>query len=79
MQANASEGPMTAILIAPGRSLAPRASRRRSLPSMNRALEAAVKTVDGRQASHALESLLDESLSLPGERIPLSPLRGTTA
>jgi hypothetical protein len=33
-------------------------------------LEVAVKTVDGSQASHALESLLDEVLSPPGERGP---------
>jgi hypothetical protein len=44
-------------------------------PSLDRALEAAVKTVEGRRASHALESLLDEALSPPGERVPLSQLR----
>jgi hypothetical protein len=42
-------------------------------------LEVAVKTLDGRRASHALASLLDEALSHPGERIPLSQLRETTA
>jgi hypothetical protein len=33
-------------------------------PSQDRALEVAVKTVDGRRASHALESLLDEEPSV---------------
>lgn len=42
---------------------------------MDRALEAAVKTVFGRLPSHALESLLDEALSPPSERVPLSQLR----
>jgi hypothetical protein len=42
-------------------------------------LEVAVKNVDGRRASHALESLLNEALSHLGERVHLSPLLGTTA
>ena len=45
-------------------------------PSLDRALEAAVKTVDGHRASHALESLLDEALSPPGARVHR---RGNTA
>ena len=47
--------------------------------SIEAAIETAVKTVFGRTASPALESLLDEALSHPGERIPLSQLRGKAA
>jgi hypothetical protein len=42
-------------------------------------LENAVKTVFGRRASVALESMLDEALSHQGSRIPLSQLRTKTA
>ncbi|MBL9132376.1 MAG: hypothetical protein JNG86_14320 [Verrucomicrobiaceae bacterium] len=48
-------------------------------PSLDRALEVTVKAVDGRRASHAPESLLDEALSHPGERVSVSQLRGTSA
>jgi hypothetical protein len=43
------------------------------------AIASAVKTVFGRTASPTLEALLDEALSHPGERIPLSQLRRKAA
>lgn len=70
---------MTATLTAPVEALLREQVAKGDFPSMDRALEAAVKTTFGRRASHALESLLDEALSPPGERVPLSQLRGTTA
>lgn len=47
--------------------------------SIEAAIDTAVKTVFGRMASPALESLLDEALSHPGDRIPLSQLRRKAA
>jgi hypothetical protein len=73
------EGPMTATLTALVEALLREQAAKSHFPSMDRALEVAVKTVDGRRASHALESLLDEALSPPGERVLLSQLRETTA
>jgi Arc/MetJ-type ribon-helix-helix transcriptional regulator len=61
---------MTATLTAPVEALLREQVANGHFPSMDRALEAAVKTVFGRRASHALESLLDEALSPPGERGP---------
>ena len=78
-QAKEYDAPMTATLTAPVEALLREQVDNGNFPSLDRALEVAAKTVDGRQASHALESLLDEALSLPGERIPLSPLRQTMA
>jgi hypothetical protein len=66
---------MTATLAAQVEALPRDQVTNSHFPSMDRALEVAVKTVDGRQASHALESLLDEALTPPGERVPLSQLR----
>jgi hypothetical protein len=66
---------MTAPLTAPVEALLREQVASGHFPSMDRALEVAVKTVDGRQASHALESLLEEALTPPGERVPLSQLR----
>jgi|GEM_PF-779702 len=43
--------------------------------SIETAIDTAVTTVTGRMASPVLESLLDEALSHPGDRIPLSQLR----
>ena len=74
-QAKASEGPMTTTLTAPVEALLREQVAKGHFPSLDRALEVAVKTVDGRRASHALESLLDEALSHPGKRVALSPLR----
>jgi len=70
---------MTATLSAPVEALLREQVANGHFPSMDRALEVAVKTVYGLRASHALESLLDEALSHPGERVPLSQLRETTA
>lgn len=70
---------MTATLTAPVEALLREQVTNGHFPSLDRALEVAVKTVFGHRASHALESLLDEALSPPGERVPLSPLRQTTA
>ncbi len=61
---------MTATLTAPVEALLREQVAKGHFPSLDRALEVAAKTVDGRQASHALESLLDEALSSPGERVP---------
>ena len=47
--------------------------------SVDFALEAAVKTVFGRRASPALESLLDEALNHQGRCVPLSELRQRAA
>lgn len=52
---------MTATLTAPVEALLREQVANGHFPSMDRALEAAVKTVFGRRASHALESLLDEA------------------
>ena len=70
---------MTATLTTPVEALLREQAAKGHFPSMNRALKVAVKTVDARRASHALESLLDEALSPPGEHVPLSQLRGKTA
>ena len=70
---------MTAILTVSVEALLREQVANGHFPSLDRALEAAVKTVDGRRASDALESLLDEALSHPCERVPLSQLRGTTS
>ena len=70
---------MTATLTAPVEALLREQVANGHFPSLDPALEAAVKTVFGLRASHALESLLDEALSPPGEPVPLSPLRRTTA
>jgi hypothetical protein len=70
---------MTATQTAPVEALLRERVTKGHFPSLDRALEVAVKTVDGRRASHALESLLNEALSHPGERVHLSPLLGTTA
>ncbi len=78
-QAKASEGPMTATLTAPVEALLREQVAKGHFPSLDRALEVAVKAVDGRRASHAFESLLDEVLSQHGERIALSQLRRKTA
>ena len=61
---------MTATLTAPVEALLREQVAKGDFPSMDRALEVAVKTTFGRRASHALESLLDEALSPPGERGP---------
>lgn len=61
---------MTATLTAPVEALLHEQVADGHFPSLDRALEVAEKTVDGRRASHALESLLDEALSHPGERAP---------
>ena len=58
---------MTAPLTAPVEALLREQVANGHFPSLDRALEAAVKTMFGRRASHALESLLDEALSPPGE------------
>ena len=58
--------PMTATLTAPVEALLREQVAKGHLPSMDRALEVAVKTVDGRRASHAPESLLDEVPCVPG-------------
>jgi hypothetical protein len=70
---------MTATLTAPVEGLLREQVTKGHVPSLDRALEAAVKTTFGRRTSHALESLLDEALSPPVERVPLSQLRETTA
>ncbi len=61
---------MTATLTAPVEALLREQVANGHFPSLDRALEVAVKTVDGRRASHALESLLDEALSPSGKRGP---------
>lgn len=66
---------MTATLTAPVEALLREQVTNGQFPSVDIALEAAVKTVFGRRASPALESLLDNALSHPGDRIPLSQLR----
>lgn len=70
---------MTATLIAPVEALLHEQVAKGHFPSLDRAMEAAMKTVDCRRASDALESLLDQALSHPGDRVPLSQLRETTA
>ncbi len=70
---------MTATLTAPVEALLREQVANGQFPTMDHALEAAVQTVFGRHASQALESLLDEALVHPGERIPLSKLREKTA
>lgn len=70
---------MTATLTAPVEALLREQVANGQFASVEHALEAAVKTVFGRHASLALESLLAEALDHPGERIPLSRRRGETA
>ncbi len=70
---------MTATLTEPVESLLREQVANGQFPSIEVALETAVRTVFGRKATPALESLLDEALSHPGERIPLSQLRRKTA
>jgi hypothetical protein len=50
---------MTATLTAPVEALLCEQVAKGNFPSMDRALEVAVKSVDGRRPSYALESLLD--------------------
>lgn len=52
---------MTTTLIAPVEALVREQVANGHFPSMDRGLEAAVRIVFGRMASHALESLLDEA------------------
>ena len=66
---------MTATLTAPVEALLREQVDNGHFPSLDRALEVAAKTVDEHRASHALESLLDEALSPPGERVLLLKLR----
>ena len=66
---------MTATLTAPVEALLREQVANDHFPSLDRALEVAVKTVYGRRAFHALESLLDEALSPPGGRVPLATAR----
>ena len=54
---------MTPPLTAPVEALLREQVAKGHFLSLDRALEVAVKTVDGHRASHALESLLDEALS----------------
>ena len=70
---------MTATLTAPVEALLREQVDNGNFPRLDRALEVAVKAVDGRRASHALQLLLDEAHSPPGERVPLSQLRGAMA
>jgi len=70
---------MNATLTEPVESLLREQVASGQFSSIEAAIETAVKTVFGRTASPALESLLDEALSHPGERIPLSQLRGKAA
>ena len=70
---------MTATLTEPVESLLREHVANGQFPSSEVALETAVRTVFGRTATPALESLLDEALSRSGERIPLSQLRRKTA
>lgn len=66
---------MTATLTPPVEALLQEQVANGQFESIDSALEAAVKTVFGRRASSALESLLDEALQHPGRRIPLAELR----
>ena len=70
---------MTATLAEPIESLLREQVANGQFPSIEIALETAVKTVFGRTASPALEALLDQALSHPGDRIPLSQVRRKTA
>jgi hypothetical protein len=70
---------MTATLTAPVEALLLEQVAQGHFPNVEFALETAVKTVFGRRASPALESLLDEALDHAGERIPLSHLRKKSA
>jgi len=70
---------MTATLSAPVEALLLEQVANGDFPTVDFALETAVKTVFGRRASGALEALLDEALSCRGDRIPLAQLRGKTA
>ena len=66
---------MTATLTAPVEALLREQVAKSHFPSLDRALEVAVKAVDGLRASYAFESLLDEALSHPGKRVSLARLR----
>jgi hypothetical protein len=61
---------MTATPTAPVEALLREQVAKGHFPSLDRALEAAVKTVDGHRASRTLESLLEEALSPSGKRGP---------
>lgn len=77
LRAKAYDFLMTATLTAPVEALLREQVSNGHFPSVDFALEAAVKTVFGRCASQTLESLLDEALSHSGKRVPLSQLRQT--
>jgi hypothetical protein len=62
---------MTATLTAPIEALLREQVAQGHFPSVEFALETAVKTVFGRRASPALESLLDEALNHTGERLTI--------
>jgi Arc/MetJ-type ribon-helix-helix transcriptional regulator len=66
---------MTATLTAPVEDLLREQVANGQFQNVDQALEAAVLTAFGRRASEALESLLDQALDHPGERVPLSQLR----
>lgn len=66
---------MTATITEPAELLLREQVENGQFPSIEVAIETAVKTVFGRSASPALESLLDEALNHPGDRIPLAQLR----
>jgi hypothetical protein len=66
---------MTATITAPVEALLREQVEKGFFPSVDFALEVAVKTVFGRQASPALESLLDEAIHHPAARVPLAQLR----
>ena len=70
---------MTATLSPPVEALLREQVGKGHFSNVDDALENAVKTVFGRRASATLESLLDEALSHPGNRIPLSQLCSKTA
>jgi Arc/MetJ-type ribon-helix-helix transcriptional regulator len=70
---------MTATLSPPVEALLREQVGKGHFSNVDDALENAVKTVFGRRASVALESMLDEALSHQGSRIPLSQLRTKTA
>jgi hypothetical protein len=69
---------MTATLTEPVELLLREQVANGHFPSIDTALESAVKTTFGLTASSALESLLDVALSHPGKRIPLADLCGKT-
>lgn len=70
---------MTATLTPPVEALLQEQVANGQFESIDSAIEAAVKTVFGRRASQALESMLDQALEHSGRRIPLSELRSPKA